>query len=364
MLNAEAQETLSEIAGLRVESAQDECAQRRNSAMRIATKGLGLLVCVLAAAMASQGWGQAAGQGSGQGQDQGTYQGVSHPPANDSITTSTPQEAKPSAGQPMAPLRSQQQANPAYSQPQQRMAAVPMADARDGTDDGLVGVAPNARDQRLAMRSADPDGDIVHPEALRPGMLAEGTMIRVRLIDRLSTVTSEKGEAFRTRVATDVLRDGQVLIPAGSEIDGRVAEVSKGHTGGYGTMRLQPEMVILPDGSRLRMSADVTSTPGSHTRVIGEGTIRPDSRLKKDGIEYGGAVGAGVVTGAIVGGPVGAAAGGLVGAGVITVHLLVDHPQATLEEGTSLMFMLTQPLDLVREGGMRQGAVREGASTY
>jgi hypothetical protein len=82
--------------------------------------------------------------------------------------------------------------------------------------------------------------------------------------------------------------------------------------------------------------------------VIGEGTIRPDSRLKKDGIEYGGAVGAGVVTGAIVGGPVGAAAGGLVGAGVITVHLLVDHPQATLEEGTSLMFMLTQPLDLVR----------------
>jgi hypothetical protein len=195
-------------------------------------------------------------------------------------------------------------------------------------------------------------------------MLGEGTMIRVRLIDRLSTATTEKGEAFRTRVATDVLRDGQVLIPAGSEIDGRVAEVSKGHAGGYGTMRLQPEVVILPDGSRLRMSADVTSTPGSHTHVIGEGTIRPDSRLKKDGIEYGGAVGAGVVTGAIVGGPVGAAAGGLVGAGVITVHLLVDHPQATLDEGTSMMFMLTQPLDLVRDGGMRQSAVREGASTY
>jgi hypothetical protein len=210
----------------------------------------------------------------------------------------------------------------------------------------------------------DPDGDIVHPEALRPGMLGEGTMIRVRLIDRLSTATSEKGEPFRTRVASDVVRDGEVLIPAGSEIDGRVADVSRGHAGGYGTIRLQPEMVIMPDGSRLRMSADVTSTPGSHTHVIGEGTIRPDSRLKRDGVEYGGAVGAGVVTGAIVGGPVGAAAGGLVGAGVITVHLLVDHPQATLDEGTSMMFMLTQPLDLVRDGGARQGAVREGASTY
>jgi hypothetical protein len=214
------------------------------------------------------------------------------------------------------------------------------------------------------IRSTDPDGDIVHPEALRPGMLGEGTMIRVRLIDRLSTATTEKGQPFRTRVATDVVRDGEVLIPAGSEIDGRVVEVSKGHVAGYGTMRLQPEVVILPDGTRMRMSADVTSTPGSHTRVIGEGTIRPGSQLKRDGVEYGGAVGAGVVTGAIVGGPVGAGVGGIVGAGVITVHLLVNHPQATLDEGTALMFMLTQPLDLVRDGGKRRDALRESPSTY
>jgi hypothetical protein len=329
-----------------------------------------MLVGLFVAAMASQGWGQ----NSGQPQDQGSYQGVSRPPADDSITTSNPPEAKPPAGHPMMqPSQSMnggqvpQPAYPGYGAPQQRVAnsaAMPMGDPRDGTDDGLVGVAPNPQEPRLAIRSADPDGDIVHPEALRPGMLGEGTMIRVRLIDRLSTATSEKGEPFRTRVATDVVRDGQVLIPAGAEIDGRVAEVSKGHAGGFGTIRLQPDVVILPDGSRLRMNADVTSTPGSHTHVIGEGTIRPDSRAKRDGIEYGGAVGAGVVTGAIVGGPVGAGVGGLVGAGVITVHLLVDHPQATLDQGTSMMFMLTQPLDLVRDGGVRRDEVREGAATY
>jgi hypothetical protein len=350
--------------------------------MRIATKVFPLVLTGISVT-ALPSWGQA-GQSSGQPQDQGAYQGVSRPPADDSITTSNPPQAKPPAGTPMPqplaqPLNGAQPQQPAYQNypanpgaPQQRMsnssAAVAMGDPRDGTDDGLVGVAPNPQDPRLAMRSdnpvADPDGDIVHPEALRPGMLAEGTMIRVRLIDRLSTATSEKGEPFRTRVASDVVRDGEVLIPAGSEIDGRVADVSRGHAGGYGTIRLAPEVVILPDGVRMRLSADVTSTPGSHTHVIGEGTIRPDSRLKRDGIEYGGAVGAGVVTGAIVGGPVGAAAGGLVGAGVITVHLLVDHPQATLDEGTSMMFMLTQPLDLVRDAGVRQGVVREGASTY
>jgi len=80
--------------------------------------------------------------------------------------------------------------------------------------------------------------------------------------------------------------------------------------------------------------------------VVGEGTIKADSRLKKDGIEYGGAVGAGAITGAIVAGPAGALAGTLIGAGAITVHLLVSHPQATLDPGTTMMFMLTDSLYL------------------
>jgi hypothetical protein len=148
-------------------------------------------------------------------------------------------------------------------------------------------------------------------------------------------------------VASDVLQGGEVLIPAGAEIDGRVVEVSSGHAAGYGTMRLQPETVILADGTRFRLHAETTGTPGSRTHVVGEGTIRPDSRAKRDGIEFGGAVGAGVVTGAIVAGPVGALTGGLIGAGAVTVHLLVSHPQATLESGTTLLFTLTERLNMV-----------------
>ena len=69
--------------------------------------------------------------------------------------------------------------------------------------------------------------------------------------------------------------------------------------------------------------------------------------MRRDEIEYGGTVGAGVVTGAIVGGPVGAVTGGLIGAGAITVHLMVNHPQATLEAGAPLLFTLTEPLDMI-----------------
>jgi hypothetical protein len=229
----------------------------------------------------------------------------------------------------------------------------PVPQQVDGTDDGIVRVAPSAPPEQPALNQRayayNPDGDIVHPRPLQPGELQEGTNIFVSLLDRLSTSEAEPGEPFHSRVSSDVLEGGQVLIPAGAEIDGKVVEVSSGRAGGHGSMRLEPESVILPNGTRFRLHAEVTGTPGSRTHVVGEGTIRPDSRIKRDGIEYGGAVGAGVVTGAIVGGPVGALTGGLIGAGAITVHLLVSHPQATLETGTTLIFQLTDPLFLAPE---------------
>jgi hypothetical protein len=312
---------------------------------------------------------QDASQANGQ---QNPYQGVSHPPADDTIITTSIPEAKPPAGQPMNAQQMNTQPAPQAYQYAQPAAATKPATAQyepprltsvdpsgnfpspepvDGTDDGIVRMAPsNAPALNQRAYANDPDGDIVHPRPLRPGEVQEGTSIRVRLLSQLSTVDSETGEPFRTRVATDVLQGGQVLIPAGSEIDGRVVEVSRGHAGGSGTMRLQPEAIVLPDGTRWRLHAEVTGTPGSRTHVVGEGAIKPNSRAKRDGVEYGGAVGTGVVTGAIVAGPVGALTGGLIGAGAITVHLLVSHPQARLEPGATLIFQLTDRLYLAPEG--------------
>lgn len=289
------------------------------------------------------------------------YQGTSNPPADETIETSQQPIPKPPAGKPLVQQEASPQAAPAAQEQQQPTSVDPSANFPDpgagaGTDAGIVQPAPHyggaTASPALANRaySSDPDGDIVHPRPLGPGELGEGTTIRVHLLDRLSTADSERGEPFRSRVASDVLVNGQVLIPAGTEIDGRVADVSSGHTGGHGTMRLQPEAVILPNGARFHLDAQVIGTPGSHARVSGEGTIRPDSRVKRDSIEYGGAVGTGVVAGAVLGGPVGALTGGIIGAGAVTVHLLVNHPQATLEPGTTLVFTLTEPLNLVAAG--------------
>jgi hypothetical protein len=294
-----------------------------------------ILVCTLFVAAALTMGAQEASQSS-------AMQGTSNPPSDDQITTSSTPEPKPPAGK----IIYNQPVAPALAQAQPRPTSVDPSINYPDPDSGVVNGASAQTLQNRAYAN-DPDGDIVHVHARRPGEIVEGTSIRVRLLDRLSTSDSEKGERFRTRVASDVLQDGQVLIPAGAEIDGRVTQVSSGHFGGHGTMHLNPEMVILPDGARYRLHAEISGTPGSRTRVGGEGAINPGSRMRRDEIEYGGGVGAGVVTGAIVGGPVGAVTGGLIGAGAITVHLLVNHPQATLEAGAPLLFTLTEALDMI-----------------
>lgn len=327
-----------------------------------------ILTCVflaaVCAALSAQQTNQQAPQPD-QNQPSDQYQGVAHPPSDDTIVAdepTSPPHAKPRAGKPLIQPAPAAQIAPAAQSAitAQRAAAQPQPTSVDpsenfpspdatGTDDGIVQVAAPAAAPAPALSSreaADPDGDIVHPYPSTPGTLQPGTMIRVHLLTELSTAGSQRGDEFRARVASDVLQDGQVLIPEGSEIDGRVVEVSSGSPGGHGTMRLRPDWVVLPNGSKYRLDAQVVDTPGSDTHVSSEGVIAAGSRYKKDGIEYGGGVGAGVITGAVLGGPVGALAGGLIGGGAITVHLLMDHPQATLEPGTVLIFSLNSHLDL------------------
>lgn len=334
-----------------------------------------MLVCALSLSTAAAFVAQAAVLAAQQSNDSSQYQGVSNPPPDDTITTPAPQPqppAKPAPGKPM-------NAAPSANTPASGMVAVPdivtgpetdgapdsanvtsapsaasvqnPPDGEDGTDSGIVQVEPATQGVQPALgeriASSNPDGDIVHPAPLPPGMLGPGTMIRARLLERLSTAYTQDGQTFRARVASDVFRGDQVLIPAGAEIDGRVSNVSTGHFAGRGSMVLHPETVILPDGSRFHLYAQLTDAPGTNTRVGDEGNISPGARIRKDEIEYGGGVGAGVIAGAALGGPVGALAGTIVGASAVTVHLLMDHPQATLDTGTVLDFTLTEPLTLV-----------------
>jgi len=254
-------------------------------------------------------------------QQANAYQGVSKPPAEQMDTT-------PDAPPPPPVAQAPQPAPDSVQVTVQTVPPAPMA------------AAPQP--------SADPDGGLVQPRQARPGELMGGATIQVRLAERLSSTESEKGDIFRGQVARDVIQDGAVLIPAGSGIEGTIASVSTGKLGGHGSLRLRPDFVILPDGTKFRLRADATGTLGSHTRMGSEGAINPGSRVGRDSIEYGAVVGAGAITGAVLGGPLGAVTGGLIGAGVVTTHLMVSHPQTTLEKGSIILFTLTDSLQMTQ----------------
>ena len=190
--------------------------------------------------------------------------------------------------------------------------------------------------------------DIVSAVPSSGNALAQGTNIRVKIGDKLSTKETTVGSAFQGEVVKDVYKDGSVIIPAGSELKGRVIGVSQGHHfGSSATLRLRPDLVLLPDGTAYHLFAQVARSEAAGTRTDSEGGIQPKSQLVKNVAAYGVGAGTGAVIGAYAAGPGGAVAGSLIGAGVITAHLLLQHPTAAVvPKGSIVTFSLTEPMEL------------------
>lgn len=282
--------------------------------------------------------------------NQDQYTGVSHPPpdttirADEDAQPAPAPKPKPSAAIPMAVPAPAPSAAPA--------AVAPAPEEQTGNPDyGIVTSASiaSADETRLHTRaSTSGDDDIVTVVPSNPNELAEGTNIRVRLAQDLSTADTTPGTPFRATVQLDVYKDERVIIPAGSEMRGRVMAVSQGHhVGPHATLRLRPETIILPDGTAYHVYAMAVDSRAPGTRTNDEGAIEADNHYKKDAIEYGAGTGTGALVGAEVAGPVGAAAGSVVGATAVTTHMLLQRPQAAdLPAGSVLIFSLTEPMEL------------------
>ena len=285
---------------------------------------------------------------------QSPNQGVSNPPSDDAIVTSQDEPAPPPATKPSPSVP----AKPAASTPTATStASTAQASQASDPDYGIVTSVPSssatattpATTATLEKRPYNPDQDIVGYVPSPSNELAEGTNIRAKLIDSLSTRETNAGTAFKAQVATDVYKNGRIIIPSGSELRGRVVSVSQGHHfGPAATLRLRPDVVILPDGTAYHLYGQVVESKAPNTRTDSEGGIQPSSHLKKTAIEYGAGAGTGALVGAKVAGVHGAVIGSLVGAGVITVHVLMQHPDtAEVPSGSIVTFSLTEPMDLM-----------------
>lgn len=194
----------------------------------------------------------------------------------------------------------------------------------------------------------DPTSGVVMDVPTSPNELAQSTLLRAQLMTTLSTRTTRPGDHFTATLADNIVRHGQVLLPAGTTLHGRVSSAHSGH--GVGTasvLRLEASSITLPDGTTYPLSAEVVDLRGVQgVHVTSEGTIKDNAMTRSQAAMLGGTTGGGAVAGALVGGGVGAAVGATIGAGVGTVLYLRRDREQTLPAHTELIFALNTPLNL------------------
>lgn len=164
-----------------------------------------------------------------------------------------------------------------------------------------------------------------------------GTPISVRLRTRLSTKTSDIGDAFSATVTRAVTVGGRTVIPAGATVRGHVAMVRQpGKASGRGQMRLYYDSVNLGGRSYNLASSSIT--------YEGKGGSGTDAKI------IGGGAAAGAVIGGVLGGSAGSAAkGAVIGGAAGTAASLMDRgPQLVFEPGTVLRFRLDNPVRVRR----------------
>jgi len=180
-----------------------------------------------------------------------------------------------------------------------------------------------------------------------------GTVIPVNLTSRISTKHAKEGDGIYAQTAVPVVINGQILIPAGSFVRGKIGQVKKpGRIKGRAEMSFSFQNMVLPTGDSFDIYASLAGTGGTVERK-GEATVVADKGDDGEEVLTDSARGAGTgaAVGAIYGGGVGgatrgAAAGAAVGAAGSGLAALIRRGDAlVLEPGTMIEIVLDRPIE-------------------
>lgn len=184
---------------------------------------------------------------------------------------------------------------------------------RRRTDDSTVSYPVDAN------KSGDPKASTGNANEI-----PRDTIMRVELLNGVSTDASHKGDPFQARVIEPTEYEG-------ATIDGHVVSVKRpGKTKGTAQLQLSFDNIRMPDGRSTKMSAQVIEVlPNGGGQGVGkvdpEGGVGGQSSTKSDVEKVGVATGIGAIIGAIAGGGTGAAIGAAIGAGVGTAGVLTQR---------------------------------------
>ena len=121
----------------------------------------------------------------------------------------------------------------------------------------------------------------------------EGTLLKTKILETLATDSTIQGSKFTAEVTEPIERNGRVIIPVGSILEGRVTDVHGGKriTGGA-LLHLETSDVLLPDGTHYIVHAQIINTGKSDFNVTNEGTLKKKGNGKETLAVIGGVTGA------------------------------------------------------------------------
>jgi hypothetical protein len=185
------------------------------------------------------------------------------------------------------------------------------------------------------------------PAKGEPLSVPAGTTLHCRVTATLTTKLNYQGDAFTLTISEPVLADGREVIPVGSTLQGRIAQMDRpGRIRGVGQMRLTVEQITFPNGRKAPLSAALLTAYGAdNVKVVGsEGLVKGPSSRPPDLEEIGAGTTGGTLLGLIFGHPfIGAA----FGATATTVDRLRRRGKdLTLPAGTQLNYQLTRALEI------------------
>jgi hypothetical protein len=173
--------------------------------------------------------------------------------------------------------------------------------------------------------------------------LPAGTAIPVRITQTLDSASTQTGDKFTGAVASDIIEDGLVVLPQGTEVTGHVDAVQ--------------DAAHFKGSSLLTISLSAINHKGEHIEVSTEPyTKQGEGRGKNTAEKVGGGAAVGAILGGILGGgkgaAIGAAAGGGVGAGANTV---TRGQQVQIASETVVRFKLSDPIMIHVNGSGSSG---------
>jgi hypothetical protein len=212
--------------------------------------------------------------------------------------------------------------------------------------------------RKPVLRRKAPVRRVVKPVVVKP-VVAEvltpvyynviaGQIIRVRMNRTITSETARVGDQFTTTVMVPVYASGLEVIPAGSEVIGRVTSVTRAsRKSKAGEIGVHFVSVRLPTGLARTINGDLTDVTTEDVNADNEGDISGQSAVKRNAVFIGGGAATGALIGAIAGGGKGAGIGAGVGAGlgVAGAYFSKGH-EAVVKAGTEFGVVLNQTMSL------------------